>query len=434
MISAVNLDKGVEDEFDDVTLVDSDGERTKLSDIVNVYEDSFHTVIFQDDLFKMSEDREAAQRANDKMNNLVESKCLSFNYGKSVCMVLGDKKAREKLIKELEENPLTLGGHEMKLVEGDKYLGDHLSVNVAKSVSSTIKRRIGLAAHTAFEARSVIDDARAEVVGGLTVAFSIWEMAVIPSLLHNSETWGGIRKKDIKQLDKLQLKFLRIVTGVGKGCPIPILLYHTGTLSMENRIMIKKATFLKHVASLPRGTISRDVFDTQCLQNIGLVAEVVPFLEKLGLSNFESFTKHQFRKILKRRVTDLNKQQLLEMSRKYKKISYESLSKDDFCVNEYFKKLTVGQARLRLKIAARMTPRVAACYPSDRRYQLIDFQCVACRAAGRPVSQETRDTEEHIKMCDQYCDLRTDLNLDTDHGLVMFFKRVIERREEMEES
>ena len=92
VISAVNLDKGVEEEFDDVTLVDSDGERNKLSDIVNVYEDSFHTVIFQDDLFKMSEDREAAQRANDKMNNLVESKCLSFNYGKCVCMVLGDKK------------------------------------------------------------------------------------------------------------------------------------------------------------------------------------------------------------------------------------------------------------------------------------------------------------------------------------------------------
>ena len=103
-------------------------------------------------------------------------------------------------------------------------------------------------------------------------------------------------------------------------------------------------------------------------------------------------------------------------------------------MNEYFKKLTVAQARLRFKLAAGMTPRVATCFPSDRRYQLIDLQCVACRAAGRPVSQETRDTTQHIKSCDLYSDLKVDLDLDTDYGLVTFFKRVIERREEMEVS
>ena len=137
------------------------------------------------------------------MNKKVESKCLSFNFDKSVCMVLGNKKAREELIKELKANPLKLGDNEMKLVEGDKYLGDQLNINVTESINATVRRRKGLAAHSAFEARAVIDDARAEVVGGLTVAFSIWEMAVIPSLLHNAETWGDISKKAIKQLDKL---------------------------------------------------------------------------------------------------------------------------------------------------------------------------------------------------------------------------------------
>ena len=61
-------------------------------------------------------------------------------------MVLGGIKARKKLITELETNPLKLGGYEMKLVEGDKYLGDQLKENVAQSVDSTVKKRIGLAA------------------------------------------------------------------------------------------------------------------------------------------------------------------------------------------------------------------------------------------------------------------------------------------------
>ena len=123
---------------------------------------------------------------------------------------------------------------------------------------------------------------------------------------------------------------------------------------------------------------------------------------------------------------------MLEMSRRYKKISYESLSKDEFGVANYFKSLKVSQARLRLKLAAHMTPRVAACFPSDRRYQSIDFQCVACRAAGIPAGQATRDTIEHVQYCASYSDLRTDLELDTDLGIVTYFQRVIERRAQTE--
>ena len=115
------------------------------------------------------------------------------------------------------------------------------------------------------------------------------------------------------------------------------------------------------------------------------------------------------------------------MARNYKKISHESLSSDEFGVAGYFKTLNVSQARLRLKLAAHMTPRVATCFPSDRRYQSIDFQCVGCRAAGRPAGQATRDTELHIQHCPSYSDLRTDLELDTDIGIVTYFKRVIER-------
>ena len=127
-------------------------------------EPCFHLVIFQDDPFKMSKNREAAQLGFDKMNNLVESKCLSFNFDKSVCIVLGNQKARKKLISELEVNPLKLGGNVMKLVTAEKYLGDQLSENVSESVNATIRRRVGLAAHTAFETPAIVDDARADVV------------------------------------------------------------------------------------------------------------------------------------------------------------------------------------------------------------------------------------------------------------------------------
>ena len=77
-----------------------------------------------------------------------------------------------------------------------------------------------------------------------------------------------------------------------------------------------------------------------------------------------------------------------------------------------------------------MTPKVAACFPSDPKYREMQLQCIACRLAEKPVS-DSKDTEEHVMSCNAYADLRTDLNLDTDKGLVTFFQRVIERRSEV---
>ena len=92
------------------------------------------------------------------------------------------------------------------------------------------------------------------------------------------------------------------------------------------------------------------------------------------------------KKTLKMTIRQQNKSELLEMSKGYKKISPDFLSENAFGVHNYFKTLTVSQARLRLKLAAQMTPRVATCFPSDKS---INFQCVACRASGRPIGPYT---------------------------------------------
>ena len=78
-----------------------------------------------------------------------------------------------------------------------------LSVNLIESVYETVKRRVGLANHSVFEIGAVVDDARAEAVGRLSVGFQTWETAVIPALLHVSETWTQISNKSIKLLEKI---------------------------------------------------------------------------------------------------------------------------------------------------------------------------------------------------------------------------------------
>ena len=203
----------------------------------------------------------------------------------------------------------------MQVVESDRYLGDQLSKNLSESVYETVKKRVALANQSVYEIRAVVDDARADALGRLTVGFTIWETSIISMLLANSEVWTEIGKKTIKMLDRLQLKYLRLVTGVGTGCPIPILLYHTGTLSMTNRIMLRKIMFCFHVATLPPSTLAREVYDTMVQHNhVGLWREVEPVLRELNLGPLESYSKYQFRKIVKLKIHQKQKHELLKMA------------------------------------------------------------------------------------------------------------------------
>ena len=90
----------------------------------------------------------------------------------------------------------------MKKEEQAKY-----SQGLAESISVTVKKRKGMVTKSMYEIRTVIEDCRSQVCGGLTAGLEIWEMAVSPMLLNTAETWDYISAKTVQELQKLQLMF-----------------------------------------------------------------------------------------------------------------------------------------------------------------------------------------------------------------------------------
>ena len=110
--------------------------------------------------------------------------------------------------------------------------------------------------------------------GGIVSGFDIWEIAVIPTLLYNAETWQEISNKTVEELETIQLSFLRSILGVGSGCPTVLLYSETGTLLMEFRILQKKLLFLHHLYNLPDTALAREVLAVQSEQGLpGIVDE-----------------------------------------------------------------------------------------------------------------------------------------------------------------
>ena len=153
--------------------------------------------------------------------------------------------------------------------KGNKYLGDWLSQNgLADSVDTTVAKRKPLVCKSIYEIRAIIDDCRSHTIGGLSAGFDFWEMAVIPMLLNNAETWQDMSAKTIGTLEKLQLKFLRCLLGVGTGCPIPLLYSETGMMLMEYRILQRKLLFIRHVANSGEKSLAREVLTIQAELNL----------------------------------------------------------------------------------------------------------------------------------------------------------------------
>ena len=67
-------------------------------------------MLFQDDIFRMCEDALSAQLGNELIDAVMETKLLDFNLDKSCYIIIGEKKAQQKIRESFGTNPLNLSG------------------------------------------------------------------------------------------------------------------------------------------------------------------------------------------------------------------------------------------------------------------------------------------------------------------------------------
>ena len=131
----------------------------------------------------------------------------------------------------------------MKEVKQAKFLGEYFSCNLEDSIHQTVLKRIGSAKQSIFEIRAVIEDKRSKQLGGINLAFDIWEASVIPMLAYNSETWSIIPKKTIKVLNDLFNLFYRKIFKIGNGSPITNFYWQCAAFKVEFIILQRKLNF-----------------------------------------------------------------------------------------------------------------------------------------------------------------------------------------------
>ena len=112
-----------------------------------------------------------ARIVNQKVDFLVKQRGLQLNRDKSVCIIAGSRKQKQKASAELLEKPLKCGDFHTKEKEEEKWLGQYISgEGLAKSVTKTVEAREGKVKGACMEICTIVNDWRASVAGGMETA------------------------------------------------------------------------------------------------------------------------------------------------------------------------------------------------------------------------------------------------------------------------
>ena len=365
---------------------------------------------------------------------MAESKLLDFNLDKTCIIIIGSKKFRKKISDELKVNPILFYDRPIKLVESEKYLGDFIGLSLSESVFITVLKRKGMGERLIREIKVTVEDCRNNSVGGLVTGIEIWNMAVMPFLFSNCECWIDIPKKAMNILSNLQCSFLRSLYATPKGCPTMALFWDSGTLLVQNYIILRKLMFLHHLIHLPDSALAKQIYNKQKEKvsesefiseaGFGFVSECESFMLELEISNDpSSVTKTQWRKMIHSRVHDKNARDILSKVQSLSKLDFDKLKNEEYGLQPYMKSMTVPEARTNFAVRARMLSSVMMNFKNNPEYRAREYRC----GCGE------EDHQAHLTSCSLYTHLQEGLNLETDIGLVQFYQLVItEREKEME--
>ena len=382
-------------------------------------------MMFMDDLIHGSKGTKEARRASSKVNLIMKARALQLNEEKSTYMVMGNKRQREQIRKELEAEPMVCGGFVMKERSTEKWLGQQLSeMGLAESVAATVASKEAKIKGACLEIATIVNDWRAEAVGGMETALILWERCCIPSLLHGAGTWTNISAATTKKLNSLQQWFLRLVLQVGPGAPLGALGWETGVMDMGLRVKKEKLMMALHLRQLGEQTLARMIYEEQVSRGWpGLAKEVIEICAELGIENANTtkLTKGEYKDLINKACITENEKILRKLAQNKKKCLY--MLKENYGKKSYIEKEKISDVRQHFKTRTGMLP-FACNFSADRKYAKTGWLC----RCGEP------ETMDHIKeACLIYSDIRAEFNsLSEDEDLVTYLARVLDRREQID--
>ena len=150
-----------------------------------------------------------------------------------------------------------------------------------------------------------------------------------------------MRKNDIKRVGKVQNLFMNVLLNT-YNCPIPLMMLDLDLLKIPLYLLKEKPLLYHHISCLSEKAVARKFLEIQKnLHFRGLHKEVLHFLIENEVVDVSEYSKNKWKKLVKRRIKEMNRKSLLEDAEKNKKIDEVSLAIEEEGMKYCFSQLTL---------------------------------------------------------------------------------------------
>ena len=372
---------------------------------------NLNSLILQDDISKMNDNVDQAKDGCKKIDEILKRKQLSVNYDKSKYMIIGNEKYRSEAKKHIEKNPMKMGNVVIGHSEKEKYLGDMIhEKGIVESISATIKARTNGLIGKCDEIIKICESPVMGGTGNSIAAINLFEAQIIPSLLHNCESWIGLNQTHISDLQDFQDKFLRKLLWLPITTPKAILHWDTKMKLMKWRIAERKLKFVNKIMAREDSNITKRVLMSEVLVEIdGLAHECKRISEEIGITNVAMIKVSK--EEIKKAIEEIDKKEKRNDMVASKKVG-DRLT-DNPNDNSYLEMMPLHLSRIWIRYRGRMCKGVK--YNNKRSFK--DLQCRFC-TSGR------EENQEHLEECEGTEFERRWLRMSERSDLVKFWSRM----------
>ena len=339
-------------------------------------------------------------------------------------LLMTKKTMKEKIQKEIKENPVFFGDHIIKVKGKEKWLGDMIdSDGESASVLSTIKSRKGRIMTIILETIAIVEDTRMQRIGGLQCGLDIWKIVISPALLTNSNTWSGLTKSGLEELESILLFFLKRLLRSPNSTPKPSLLYDTDMFKTKFMVHKNILNFVKHVSLQEDDSLAKAVLQEQLSNNWGgLVKEAKDLCERYDISGLldSDTSKKEFKQQMKRAFKTINDAELKSDMNSYKKM--EEMRNENVKKNEYIYNENIYNARMVFKYRSQMFDSKEN-FKGNSASRVEKLLCDSC--------ETEQDDYTHVLYCNSYKELRKEKDLNNDNHLATYLHKVLSIRNKL---
>ena len=264
-------------------------------------------------------------------------------------------------------------------------------------------------------------------VGGLSAGIDIWELAYLPNLLNNSETWVDIEDSTIEKLENLQLMVYRVILNCPKSTHHAALLWDMGGIYMKLRIIQKKLNFIYHLKNLDNTSLAYQIKRIQeNLQAPGLIKECMEYINEFNLPNIlkVQMTRLNWKNLVKEAIVKENEKILKKEIKTSKKLKNCLMASENFETRPYISELSLYESRTLFKYRSQMTQYVKMNYKNEQQYSKSLWKCDKC---------ENIDTQSHLLWCPFYQQLRSGKDLKNNKDLCKYLHEIFTDKKKCDE-